>query len=111
MVTGTLLMTVKPEKRDELIQVLSGTVEPTRVMPGCINCLLCVDILNRNRLAIRTSWSTQEDLDRFMCTREFTALLLATDLLEEEPEVSFDNVIRSEGMEAVRKAREGKLLP
>jgi quinol monooxygenase YgiN len=111
MVTGTLLMTVKPDKRDELLKVLAGTVEPTRVMPGCINCVLCADVLNRNRVAIHTAWGTQDDLDRFMCTREFTELLLATDLLEEEPEVSFDNVIRSEGMEAVRKAREGKLSP
>jgi quinol monooxygenase YgiN len=111
MVTGTLLMTVKPDKRDELLKVLAGTVEPTRVMPGCINCVLCADVLNRNRVAIHTAWGTQDDLDRFMCTREFTELLLATDLLEEKPVVSFDNVIRSEGMEAVRKAREGKLSP
>jgi quinol monooxygenase YgiN len=107
MVTGTLQMTVKTDKRDELMQVLGGSVEPTRVMAGCICCGLYVDTQDSNRFAFHTTWETQDDLNCFMRTREFTALLLATDLLDEEPLMRFDDILRSEGMEAVRKARTG----
>jgi quinol monooxygenase YgiN len=101
-------MTVGPNKRDELMQVLGGLVEPTRVMPGCTDCQLYVDARNRNRIVFETAWKTQEDLDCFMRTRDFTSLLLATDLLQEEPEMRFDDVLRSNGIEAIRKAREGR---
>ncbi len=105
MLLGTLRMKAEPAKREELLRIMRATIGPTRVMRGCISCLLSRAVDDDNLIAVHTRWGSRDDLNAYLRTREFKGLLVAMDLLQEPPEVTFDNVSHSEGLEMVEKAR------
>ena len=105
MLIATMHMKTDTRNRAELLDTLRATLEPTRVMPGCLSCHFCQDIEDKNSFRLLAGWETEEDLSRYMGTREFGALLVATDLLEKQPEIRFHRVAESAGIEAVGTVR------
>lgn len=105
MLLGTLRMKAEPAKREEFLRIMRATIGPTRAMRGCISCLLYKAADDDNVIAVQTRWESREDLYAYLRTRDFRGLLVAMDLLQEPPEVTFDHVSRSEGLEMVEKAR------
>ncbi len=50
-------------------------------------------------------WRTEEDLNRHIRSDEYLNLLLVVDMALKQPEIRFDIISRSMGMEAIEKAR------
>jgi quinol monooxygenase YgiN len=104
MLIATMHMKTDSQNRADLLDTFRAILEPIRVMPGCLSCHFCQDIDDENSFRLMMGWETGEDLSRFMGTREFGALLVATDLLEEQPQIRFHVVANSAGIEAVGRA-------
>jgi quinol monooxygenase YgiN len=107
MIITILRMTVRPEKTEDLLQIIRGILEPTRVQKGCLSYSLCRDVEDENTFVIIERWATQEDLERFVRSENYHRLLTAMELLAEPPEVKINAISYTAGLEAVKAARQG----
>ncbi|MDO8282577.1 MAG: putative quinol monooxygenase [Thermodesulfovibrionia bacterium] len=106
MILATLRMVVRPESRYDLLETMRGMLEPVRVERGCLTYRLYEDVENRNAFVLLEEWETQEDLERHILTDNHRRLLALVDLLSEQPELRFNTVSHTAGMELIEKVRQ-----
>ena len=76
-------------------------LEPARVERGCLSYRLYEDVENRNAFVLLEEWATQEDLERHISKDNQRQLLALMDLLSEQPELRFDTVSHTAGMDLI----------
>lgn len=97
----TLRMIVRPERRSDLLETMRGMLEPARVERGCLSYRLYQDVEDRDTLVLVEEWKTQKDLENHIRTDNQRRLLALMDLLSEQPELRFNTVSHTEGMELI----------
>jgi quinol monooxygenase YgiN len=102
----TLKMIVQPERRSDFLKAMRGMLEPTRVERGCLSYRLCEDIENRNAFVLLEEWATQEYLERHIAKDNQRRLLALMDLLSERPELRFNTVSHTAGMDLIENVLE-----
>jgi len=105
MILSTIRMAVTPKKRDEALRILRLTVEFFRVQPGCLGCHIYEDVQQSNILMLMTSWRSSEDLAKHLRSDEYHNILLVMEMAENSPELRFDTISATTGIETVEKAR------
>lgn len=98
----TLRMTVRPERRKDLLESLRGMLEPARVERGCLSYHLYQDVEDKNTLVLIEEWKSQKDLERHIRTDNQRRLLALMDLLIEQPELRFNTLSHTAGMELIQ---------
>jgi quinol monooxygenase YgiN len=106
MILATLRLTIQPDKREEFLNSVQGLTEPAGVEPGCISSRFYQDTLNDNAFAFVEEWETQADLDRHIRKETFRMLITVMDFLKGPPEVQFNEVTQTTGLEAISAAFE-----
>ena len=97
----TLRMIVQPERRSDLLETMRGMLEPARVERGCLSYRLYEDVENRNAFVLLEEWKTQKDLESHIRTDNQRRLLALIDLLSEQPELRFNTVSHTAGMNLI----------
>ncbi len=105
MITATLQMTAIPERRDEILQAIRWLAGPARVEPGRAGCRILQDLDDEDVLVLVEEWTSREGLERRLRSDEYRQLLTLVELSARPPEIRFDTVARSEGLELVAAAR------
>ena len=101
MILSTLRMIVRPERRQDLVETMRGMLEPARVERGCLGYRLYEDVEDRNTFVLIEEWATQKDLERHIRTDNQQQLLALMDILSEQPEVRFNTVLHTAGMDLI----------
>ena len=101
MILATLKMIVHPEKRRDLLETMRGMLEPARVERGCLSYHLYEDVEDRNAFVLVEEWETQGDLEKHIRTDNQRRVLALMDLLSEQPELRFNTVSHTAGMELI----------
>jgi quinol monooxygenase YgiN len=101
LILATLRMIVRPERRSDLLETMRGMLEPARVERGCLSYRLYEDIENRNTFVLLEEWATQEDLERHISKDNQRRILALMDLLSEQPELWFNTVTHTAGMDLI----------
>ena len=99
-------MTVRPERRGEFLESVNGMKERSRLEPGCISCRFYQDFDHKNTFAFIEEWESWEDLDDHIRLETFRMLVTVMDILSEPPEVLFNAVSHTAGLEAISAAFE-----
>ena len=73
--------------------------------PGCISCRIYEDLQEKNVIMLKEVWRSEEDLDLHLRSDEYRNLLLVLEMALEQPEIRFDTISSSMGIEAIEKAR------
>jgi quinol monooxygenase YgiN len=98
-------MIVRPERRSDLLETMRGMLEPARVERGCMSYRLYEDVENRNAFVLVEEWETQKDLERHIRAENQQRLLTLMDLLSEQPELRFNTVSHTEGLDLIEDIR------
>ena len=101
MIYATLRMNVHPDKRNDLLKTMRGMLEPARVERGCLSYRLYEDVEDRNIFILVEEWKTQDDLERHIRTDNQRRILALMDLLSEQPDLQFNTVSHTLGMEFI----------
>lgn len=101
MILATLKMIVQPERRSDLLETMRGMLEPARVERGCLSYHLYEDVEDRNAFVLVEEWESQEDLESHIRTDSQRQLLTLMDLLSEQPELRFNTVSHTAGMDLI----------
>jgi quinol monooxygenase YgiN len=105
MIDATIMMTVPPEKRKEVLQTLTAILGPIRREHGCIRCNCYVDVEAENNFFFRTEWKNTEELETHLRSVHFGVLIGAMKLLNIEPDIRFNTISSTAGEEKIKAAR------
>jgi quinol monooxygenase YgiN len=105
MIRSTIKLSVSQERRQDVLGLLRPLVDSTQSLAGCTECILCVDVKDESQLCFNTEWNNTFDLQHYMRSDEFRAILAAMDLCRQKPEVSFQEICETFGMEYIDAVR------
>jgi len=105
MLLATVRMMIPPEKRAEAGQILNAMAERTRVQLGCLSCRIYHDEQVEAVLMVEEVWRSQEDLDRHLRSDDYRHVLFVTEMAVEPPEIRFQSISNSAGVEIGERAR------
>ena len=105
MIQASMRMTIPSKKRDEALKILRSIVEQFRFDPGCVSSRIYGDLQESNVLMFEEVWRVEEDLNLHIRSEEYRNLLLALEMALKQPEIRFDVISSSTGIETINKAR------
>lgn len=97
----TLRMIVRAEKRNDFLKTLRGMLERARVGGGCLSYRLYEDVENENAFVLLEEWATQQDMEQHIRSDIQGRLLAVMDLLSTKPELQFNFVANTVGMDLI----------
>ena len=95
--------------QEEALKILRRLTGPTQVQPGCLAC----DVFQQEptqeqpQVCFLEKWETQEHLERHIRSEAFRKVLAVMDLGCEPPDIEFDTMSRTQGMELIQTLRGG----
>jgi quinol monooxygenase YgiN len=95
MIHAMVRMVLPAERLSEVMTILSPMAERTRAERGCLGCHLYRDAME----------ASEADLEQHLRSDEYRQLLLVMELAKVPPEVRFDRVSHSTGLETIQAVR------
>ena len=105
MFLSTIKMAIPVKKHNEALKILRSITLQTRDHPGCLSCSIYRDLEENNILMLQEKWETEEHLALHVRSGEYRNLLLVMEMSVKEPEVRFDAISSSTGIETIEKIR------
>ena len=105
MIQATLRLDCAPKKTDEALQILRSIIERTKAEAGCISCSVYLDTENEHRIVYQEKWRSDEDLQCHLRSDDYRKVLLVMEMAITQPEIRFDTITGSSGVETIEEAR------
>ncbi len=109
MVVGTLRLLPSPEHRVEVLEILRSVQGPVMAQPGCMAFRICVEQGPEGAVVLVDRWESAAALEAHLRSERYRRILGAIELSGGPPEISFDHVNSTEGLERIERARQGDL--
>lgn len=104
-VHATIRVLLPAKKRKDALVILSSIIQQTKFEPGCISCRLYQDVQEERALMLDEIWDNEKDLQRHLRSDKFRTVLLVVEMATESPEIRFEAVTQSTGLETIEQAR------
>jgi quinol monooxygenase YgiN len=105
MILATIRMAIPPQKRGEALRILKKVAEQCRDDPGCLRLHIYEDLQEDRVLVLEQAWSSEESLEHHLRSDEYRNLLLVLEMAVKQPEIRFETISSSTGIETIEKAR------
>ncbi len=105
MIHAAIRIMIPSKRRDEVLEILTSVAERSRFEPGCISCRVYQDVEVEPAIVLEQFWKSGEDMERHFRSEEYRKVLLVIEMSLGLPEIRFDEILRSSGMETIEKAR------
>ncbi len=106
MILSTLRMAIPLQKRGEALKILRSMAARNQARPDdCVFCRICEDALEDNILQFEEMWKSQEELEHHLRSDDYRKVLLVLEMASKQPEIRFDTISSSTGIETIEKAR------
>jgi quinol monooxygenase YgiN len=104
-VYATIRVIIAAKQRKEALMILGSMIEQTKLEEGCISCRLYQDVQEERALMLQELWTSEKDLQRHLRSDKFHTVLLVVEMAAEPPEIRFESVAQSGGVEVIEQAR------
>ncbi len=105
MIKTCIKMIFAPEQQQEALLILRSIVVSTRTRFGCTGCSLYRNMESDSLLIYEDEWSNMMELEMHLRSKEYEKLLLVMEMALKAPEISFNTISRTAGIELIEKAR------
>ncbi len=105
MILANIRMKISPQKRGEVLKILRSAAEGERILPGCLSCRIYEDLQEDNVIMFEEMWRSEEEMQQHLRSDEYRSVLLVMEMALQNPEVRFNRISGSSGLETVEKAR------
>ena len=105
MVRSIIRMLIPLEKQSEALDILGSMVEQTQFEPGCISSRLYRGVEDVRAITLEELWASDEDVQHHLQSDKYRKILLVVEMAEEPPEIRFDTIDHSTGVERIEQAR------
>ncbi len=105
MVRATIRMLIPLEKQNEALEILGSIIEQTQFEPGCVNCRIYRGVEDARAIMLEELWMNDEDVQHHLRSEKYRKILLVVEMAAETPEIRFDIIAHSTGVETIEQAR------
>ena len=105
MIIGTLRILPAPDRRAEILEVFRAIQGPVLAQPGCVACHIYEERGPEPAVVLVERWESQAALEAHLRSETYRHILEAIELSGGPPEVSFDYVSATEGMDLIERSR------
>jgi quinol monooxygenase YgiN len=105
MVRSTIRMLIPLEKQSEALEILGSTIEQTQFEPGCVSCRIYMGVEDAGAIMLEELWMSEEDLQHHLRSDRYNKVLLVVEMAAAPPEIRFDHITHSGGVETIEQAR------
>ena len=98
-------MLIPLEKQSEALEILGSMIEQTQFEPGCLSCRLYRSVEDARAIMFEELWLSEEDVQRHLRSDKYHKVLLVVEMAVEPPEIRFDTIALSMGVERIEQAR------
>jgi quinol monooxygenase YgiN len=90
---------------DQLLHALRFLALPTNFEPGCLGCRVSTEYDDGSFVRYEEEWATEEAMRLHVRSERFTRLLEVLESAPEPPEIKFDFVSQTRGLDYVEEVR------
>jgi quinol monooxygenase YgiN len=105
MIIGTVRILPPPGRHAAVLEVLRSVQGHVRAQPGCATCDIYEEQGPEPAVVLIERWGTEEALEAHLCSEQYRRILGAIELSGDRPEIRFERVISTEGIELVERLR------
>ncbi|MBK5098449.1 MAG: antibiotic biosynthesis monooxygenase [Gemmatimonadetes bacterium] len=105
IVVGTLKIVPLADRRGDVMEILRSVQGPVLAEPGCTACHIYEEPGPDQAVVLVERWESEAALEEHIRSEAYRRILGAIELSASPPEVSFDHVSVSEGMERIEQSR------
>jgi quinol monooxygenase YgiN len=105
MIRSAIRMFLPFEKQFEALKILGSMIEEIRFEPGCIGCYLYRGVEDDRLIMLEELWMAEEDFRRHIKSKKYSKILLVIEMAVQFPEIRFDLILDSSGVETIEKFR------
>jgi quinol monooxygenase YgiN len=105
MVIGTIRILPPSDRRADAIEVLRSVQGPVRAQPGCEACDIYFEQGPDSAILFIERWDSEEALETHLRSDSYRRILGAIELSGTRPDIRFEHVSSSEGLELIERSR------
>jgi quinol monooxygenase YgiN len=105
MIIGTVRILPPPDRHAAVLEVLQSVQGLVRAQPGCAACDIFDEQGPESAIVLFERWSTEEALEAHLRSDLYRPILGAIELSGSQPEIRFERVSATEGIELVERLR------
>jgi len=90
-----------------IVSSLREIQEAVRAQQGCRHFNLYESVEDHSSLLLVENWETQQAMNEHIRSQDFRVILAALDLSDSKPEIRFNSVVSSQGLEYLRDVLAG----
>jgi quinol monooxygenase YgiN len=104
MVRLIVALTASSSRADRIVRAFRSLMPETRIENGCLGCCAWSD--PDSTVHYFEEWATEVDMERRVRSERFTSLLSVIEAAREPPEVRFEFLNKTRGLDYVAEIRE-----
>jgi quinol monooxygenase YgiN len=105
MVLGTVRILPPPDRRASVIEVLRSVQGLVQAQPGCLACDIYEEQSAESAIVLLERWDSEEALEAHLRSDLYRRVLAAVELSGSQPDIRFEHVSSSEGIELIERLR------
>jgi quinol monooxygenase YgiN len=104
MVRSTIRMLIPLDKQSAALDILGYVSAQARFEPSCISSRLYRGVDDVRAIVVEELWTDNEGMRRHLRSDEYRRVLLVVEMAEEPPEIRFDEISHTSGLDTIEKA-------
>ncbi len=104
-VHSTIRMLIPLNKQSEALEILGAVCAQIHFEPNCIGAHLYRGADDARAIMVEERWKSKEHMLQHLKSESYRRILLVIEMAEEPPEIRFDSIMHSGGVETIEKAR------
>ncbi len=108
MMVGTLRIFPLPGRCADVLAILRTIQGPVRAQPGCMACHILEEKEPEEAVVLVERWESQVALEAHLRSEAYRRILGAIELSGSPPEIRFDHVSATEGLDLIERSRSPK---
>jgi quinol monooxygenase YgiN len=104
MIQSSIKMKFSPEKCNEAVRTLHSIIDRISAERGCMGYEIFLDS-DSYVVVLEGRWRSEGDLERHLRSDEYKIILLVIEMAATPPDIRFDTVISTRGIDMIKDAR------
>lgn len=105
MIQAVVEMVLAPDKLEEGLSILKSVAQRTRAEPGCLRCSVYRDTENDQVIVYDEIWRGEDELKQHLAREEYQKVLLVMETACRPPEIRFNTIQGTAGVEIIERVR------
>ena len=105
LIRSSIRLKIPLKKQSEALDIMESVREQTQFESSCHHVRIYRETHESETIMIEEVWTNEEDLKRHLKSDAYRRILFVIEMAAADPEIRFDKIVQSSGIETIVKAR------